>query len=69
MSLEQPEECDAPGIKAAVENSISKMKFDFPRKKKEIEMCSDGAEVNNAVYNQLKNLGINILGCFVHQGS
>ena len=42
MSLEEPEECNAEGIKAAMENSISKMNFNFERKDKEIGMCSDG---------------------------
>ena len=51
MSLEQPKECDTPGIKEAMQNSISKMNFTFPCKKKELGMPSDGAVVNNAVYN------------------
>ena len=29
MSLEEPEECDAPGIKAAMENSVSKWSLHF----------------------------------------
>ena len=53
MSLEQPKECGAPGIKEAMQNSISKMNFTFPRKKKEPGMYSDGAAVKNAVYNLL----------------
>ena len=34
MSLEQPKECDTPGIKEAMQNSISKMNFTFLCKKK-----------------------------------
>ena len=37
MSLEQPKECDAPGIEEAMQNSISKMNFTFPCKKKSLE--------------------------------
>lgn len=65
MSLEQPEECNAKGIKEAMENSISKMKCNFARKKKEIGMCSDGAAVNKAVYNLLEpEFGNHYLGMF-----
>ena len=65
MSLEEPEECTAAGIKEAMENSISKMKFNFPRKQKEIGMCSDGAAVNNAVYDLLvPEFGDHYLGVF-----
>ena len=58
MPLEEPKECDAPGIKVAKENSVSKMEFLFQWKSKEIGMCSDGAAVNCAVYNLLhKEMG------------
>lgn len=53
ISLEEPEECNAQGIKQAMENSLSKMNFNFQRKDKEIGMGSDGASVNRAVYNLL----------------
>ena len=53
ISLEEPEECNAQGIKQAMENSLSKMNINFQRKDKEIGMCSDGASVNRAVYNLL----------------
>ena len=53
MSLEEPEECNAEGIKVAMENSISKMNFNFECRDKEIGMCSDDALVNGAVYNLL----------------
>ena len=49
----EPKECDALGIEAAVENSVSKMEFMFQQKSKEIGMYSDGAAVNHAVYNLL----------------
>ena len=53
MSLEEPDECNADGINKAMKNSINKLTFNFERKNKEIGMCSDGAAVNHAVYNQL----------------
>ncbi len=53
MSLEEPEECNAQGIKEAMENSLSKMNFNLERKDKEIGMCSDSAAVNRAIYNLL----------------
>ena len=54
-SLEEPEECNAPGIKASMGNSIDKMGFTFERKNKEIGMCSDSAAINRAVYNLLRD--------------
>ena len=48
ISLEEPEECNAQGIKQAMENLLSKMNFTFQRKDKETGMCSDGASVNRA---------------------
>lgn len=54
MSLEEPEEANAIGLKAAFDNSISKMNFAFERKTKEVGMCSDGAAVNVALYNLVK---------------
>ena len=55
MSLEEPEECNAEGIKESVDNAVSKMKFNFKRSEKEIGMCSDGAMVNRSVYNLLRD--------------
>jgi predicted DNA binding CopG/RHH family protein len=49
MSLEEPEECNAQGIKEAMEHSLSKMNFNFECKDKEIVLCSDDASVNCAV--------------------
>ena len=53
MSLEEPEEWNAEGIKESMDNAVSKMKFNFKQSEKEIEMCSDGAMVNRLVYNLL----------------
>ena len=53
MSLEEPDECNVDGINKAMKNSINKLNFNFESKNKEIGMCSDGAAVNHAVYNQL----------------
>ena len=53
MSLEEPEECNAEGIKESMDNAVSKMKFNFKRSEKEIGMCSDGTIVNRLVYNLL----------------
>ena len=53
MSLEEPEEFNAEGIKKSMDNAVSKRKFNFKQSEKEIEMCSDGAMVNRLVYNLL----------------
>ena len=55
MSLEEPEQRNAEGIKESVDNAVSKMKFNFKRSEKEIGMCSDGAMVNRSVYNLLRD--------------
>ena len=65
MPLEEPDECNADGINEAMKNSINKLNFNFERKSKEIGMCSDGAAVNRAVYNQLVDeLGPQYLSMF-----
>ena len=46
MSLEEPNEANAEGLKEYFENSISKMEFNFERKDKEIGMCSDDTNIN-----------------------
>ena len=64
-SLEESEECNAKGIKVALENSVSKVNFKFECRDKEIGMCSDGALVNGAVYNLLvEEFGDHYLGIF-----
>ena len=63
MSVEEPDECNADGINEAMKNSFNK--FNFELKNKEIGMCSDGAAVNCAVYNQLVDeLGPQYLSMF-----
>ena len=65
MLLEEPEECNAEGIKVAMENSVSKMNFNFECRDKEMGMCSDGALVDSAVYNLLvEEFGDHYLGIF-----
>ena len=54
MSLEEPDESNAEGLKNAFENSVSKMKFNFDRRSKEIGMCSDAAAVNVKLHKLLK---------------
>ena len=53
MSLEEPEECNAEGIKESMENAVTRMKFNFKWSEKEIGMCSDGTMVSCLVYNLL----------------
>ena len=54
MSLEEPQEGNAAGLKEAFDSSVSKMNFNFQRKTKEIGMCGDGATVNKALYKLVK---------------
>ena len=54
MSLEEPNEANAEGLKESFENSISKMEFNFERKDKEIGMCSDGTNVNISLHRLVK---------------
>ena len=54
ISLEEPDESSAEGLKKSFGNSVSKMKFNFERKTKEIGMCSDGAAVNFKLHKLLK---------------
>ena len=64
MSLEEPEECDTQGLKAALEKSIEGLQLiDVDRKTQEIGLCSDGAPVNFALYKLLKN---DIGGHYLH---
>ena len=56
MSLEEPEETNAQGLKKAMENSVKKMEIDTTRSKKEIGMCTDGAPVNVAMHRLVKYL-------------
>ena len=65
MSSEEPDECNADDINEAMKNSFNKLNFNFECKNKEIGVCSDGAAVNRAVYNQLiDELGPQYLSMF-----
>ncbi len=54
MSLEEPQETNAQGLKEAMDNSIKKMEIEMPRSQKEIGMCMDGAPVNVAMHRLVK---------------
>ena len=65
LPLEKPDECNPDRINEAMKNSFNKFNFNFKRKNKEIGMCSDGAAVNRAVYDQLiDKLGPQYLSMF-----
>ena len=53
MSLEEPENADAEGLKVALENSITKLELTIDRSKHELGICSGGAAVNSALYCKL----------------
>lgn len=55
MSLEEVKDANAMGLKIALDKSVDKMEFSFERKNKEIGLCTDGAAVNIAYYNLVKN--------------
>ena len=54
MSLEEPENADAEGLKKALENSIGKLELTIDRKEHELGLCSDGARVNLSLFNKVK---------------
>ena len=54
MSLEEPKDADAEGLKLALENSIEKLELTIDRSEHEIGICSDGAAVNPALYRKVK---------------
>ena len=54
MSLEEPEDADASGLKVALETSIEKLDLQINRKEHEIGLCSDGAAVNLALFRKVK---------------
>ena len=54
MSLEEPENAHAEGLKRAMENSFEKLNLISPRKNKELGMCTDGASVNVALHHLVK---------------
>ena len=54
MSLEEPEDADAEGLKKALEDSVKNMERTVDRKGHEIGLCSDGAAVNMALFEKVK---------------
>ena len=54
MSLEEPEETNAQGLKKAMDNSLKKMEIETTRSQKEMGMCTDGAPVNVAMHRLVK---------------
>lgn len=54
MSLEEPEDTNAEGLKMSMEEAITKMGFTFERKDHELGMCSDGAAVNLKLHRLVK---------------
>ena len=54
LSLEEPENANAVGLKAAMDDSFTKAKMEIDRSEHEIGLCSDGASVNISLYNLLK---------------
>ena len=54
VSLQEPENVHAEGLKRAMENSFEKLNLVPPRKNKELGMCTDGASVNVALHHLVK---------------
>lgn len=54
ISLEEPEEGNAEGLAASLENALSKMEFTFSWEEKEIGICSDAASVNIRLWKLIK---------------
>ena len=50
LSLEQPEDANAPGLKPSLENVIEKAKFSFNRCERGIGLGSDGTNTNKRLY-------------------
>ena len=50
MSLEEPANADASGLKSSLNKSLSKPNLCVPHKHCEIGVCTDGAPVNVAMY-------------------
>ena len=55
MSLEEPQETNAQGLKEAMDNSIKKMEIKMPQSQKEIGMCTDRAPINIVMHRLVKN--------------
>ena len=54
MTVEEPEDADADGLKIAMENSFEKLELTIDRKEHEIVLCSDGAAVNHSLFEKVK---------------
>ena len=54
MSLEEVENADAEGLKAALEKSVSKLNLTKERRLQEIGTCTDGAPVNVKMHEMVK---------------
>ena len=50
MSLEEPKNTNAAGLKEALNNSVGKQQFTFDRKDRQVGNGSDGASVNEALF-------------------
>ena len=50
LALEQPSDASAMGLKSSLDNAVSKGKFTFDRKSREIGLGSDGTNTNKALY-------------------
>ena len=56
LALEQPSDTSAMGLKSSLDNAVSKGKFTFDRKSKEIGLGSDGTNTNKALYQLEKEI-------------
>ena len=54
MSLEEPENTAAVGLKKACDNSFQKLNFEIEISNAMVGMCTDGAPVNIAMYKLVK---------------
>lgn len=54
MSLEQPDDADAEGLKQALENLIGQLELSIDSAEHEIGLCSDGAAVNLSLFEKAK---------------
>ena len=54
MSLEEPDDADAEGLKVAMDKSFEKLALTINRRDHEIGMCADGAAVNFVLYELVK---------------
>ena len=50
LALEQPDDANALGLKKSLDDAVSKAKFTFDRKNREIGLGSDGTNTNKALF-------------------